>query len=660
MTDVTVITPVFNTQDYLHRCITSVQNQAGVELRHILIDDGSTDNSARIIEHYQKSDPRIVFIRQANRGQGPARNLGLRLADSEFVCFVDSDDYLGEGTLAKLARTARAHTLDICAPNVASHYFERPLELTACLPNKAQFIRREIIDRFDIEQPDVRSGQDGVFSHLVLTHCTRIGMVRDAEYIYTHARPGSTFQGFLKRHDLVPGIIKAHLASITAHYDRWQLWEKNSDRLLCFILDETLKNRLVPHYDHLDIGQRADCLTSIFAVSRRCLAKSRILARGNHPLVQLLVKWSGDPVGAATELVKANFEYDQPVHEGYPADHLDVGMVRICKFAQAALLPDGVDPVRQGLRQASAYRSVPENDSRHSELADKLNFTVNSLLNLAMLNVHASWQGAPSLEQGEPGLIVNMTVMTHRLPTLHLVLASLFSQTRKPAKVIIWLPDTIDTTRQIPPEVTFYLDKGLELRSVTDVGPHTKLLYALQEFPKERLVTVDDDIIYPANMIQALLFANERHPDAVIANWARELAFSPEGKVLGVRKGRLLTPPTLESDLEQAFSFVHEPSLLAFPYGTSGVLYPPGCMDRIVFDVTRFQRLCPKEDDIWFKACSLKNGVSVVTTGLGINPVHHCLLGTQAVSLRHYNHGADNNEIQMQGVFEELDLYRLL
>ena len=59
MTDVTVITPVFNTQDYLHRCIKSVLEQKHVDIEFILIDDGSTDNSTRIIEHYQKSDSNI-------------------------------------------------------------------------------------------------------------------------------------------------------------------------------------------------------------------------------------------------------------------------------------------------------------------------------------------------------------------------------------------------------------------------------------------------------------------------------------------------------------------------------------------------------------------------------------------------------------------------
>src|SRR5690606_31569808 len=97
-------------------------------------------------------------------------------------------------------------------------------------------------------QPPARSGQDGVFSHLVLTHCTRIGMASNAAFHYTHARDGSTFASYLKRHDQAPELLALHLESIAQHYNKHDLWEKNSARLLGFISDESLRNRLDPHF----------------------------------------------------------------------------------------------------------------------------------------------------------------------------------------------------------------------------------------------------------------------------------------------------------------------------------------------------------------------------------------------------------------------------
>jgi poly(ribitol-phosphate) beta-N-acetylglucosaminyltransferase len=141
-----------------------------------------------------------------------------------------------------------------------------------------------------------------------------------------------------------------------------------------------------------------------------------------------------------------------------------------------------------------------------------------------------------------------------------------------------------------------------------------------------------------------------------VANWARRLVFDDQGRVCGVRSGPLLTPPTLECEIESPHRHEPTPDLLAFPYGTGGVLYPPGSLHPRVFEVETFRRLCPKEDDIWFKAMALLQGTPVVTTALGINPKHHCLTGTQQEALRHENHGHGANERQMRAVFEGLGL----
>ena len=107
MKDISIITPVFNTEDYLHRCIKSIINQKGVDIEIIFIDDGSTDNSNTILNYYQKRDPRIKVISKNNEGQGKARNLGIKIADAEYIYFVDSDDFLGENTLLKLFNSSK-------------------------------------------------------------------------------------------------------------------------------------------------------------------------------------------------------------------------------------------------------------------------------------------------------------------------------------------------------------------------------------------------------------------------------------------------------------------------------------------------------------------------------------------------------------------------
>lgn len=91
---VSVIIPVYNTELYLEKCISSVVNQTYQDLEIIIINDGSTDSSSIICKKWEKIDARIRYIEKENEGQGIARNLGVNLATGEYVIFVDSDDYL--------------------------------------------------------------------------------------------------------------------------------------------------------------------------------------------------------------------------------------------------------------------------------------------------------------------------------------------------------------------------------------------------------------------------------------------------------------------------------------------------------------------------------------------------------------------------------------
>lgn len=89
-----VIIPVYNVEPYLEQCLDSVVNQTYKNLEIICINDGSTDNSLKILEKFRAKDERIKLIDQKNGGASIARNVGLDLATGEYIAFVDSDDYL--------------------------------------------------------------------------------------------------------------------------------------------------------------------------------------------------------------------------------------------------------------------------------------------------------------------------------------------------------------------------------------------------------------------------------------------------------------------------------------------------------------------------------------------------------------------------------------
>lgn len=91
---ISIIIPVYNVEDYVEKCLQSVAGQSYRHLEIIAVDDGSSDRSGGICDAYAKQDGRIRVIHQPNRGLSAARNRGLQSATSDFIAFVDSDDYL--------------------------------------------------------------------------------------------------------------------------------------------------------------------------------------------------------------------------------------------------------------------------------------------------------------------------------------------------------------------------------------------------------------------------------------------------------------------------------------------------------------------------------------------------------------------------------------
>lgn len=95
-----VIIPVYNVSQYLGRCLDSVLGQDYIHLEVILVNDGSTDNSLEICQEFASRDNRVRVLSQENSGQSVARNAGLSVANGELISFIDSDDYLAEGTFS--------------------------------------------------------------------------------------------------------------------------------------------------------------------------------------------------------------------------------------------------------------------------------------------------------------------------------------------------------------------------------------------------------------------------------------------------------------------------------------------------------------------------------------------------------------------------------
>jgi glycosyltransferase involved in cell wall biosynthesis len=96
---VSVIIPVYNVCGYIDECISSICRQSYDDIEIILVDDGSTDGSAEKCNVWLNRDSRVKVIHKTNGGVSSARNAGLDVANGEYVCFLDSDDYIADNLL---------------------------------------------------------------------------------------------------------------------------------------------------------------------------------------------------------------------------------------------------------------------------------------------------------------------------------------------------------------------------------------------------------------------------------------------------------------------------------------------------------------------------------------------------------------------------------
>lgn len=117
MPQISVIVPVYKVEPYLHKCVDSILAQTFTDFELILVDDGSPDSCGKICDEYAEKDSRVKVIHQENGGLSAARNAGLDWvfanSNSEWIAFVDSDDYVADNYLELLFNAAKGNDADL-------------------------------------------------------------------------------------------------------------------------------------------------------------------------------------------------------------------------------------------------------------------------------------------------------------------------------------------------------------------------------------------------------------------------------------------------------------------------------------------------------------------------------------------------------------------
>lgn len=206
---ISIIVPIYNSEKYLDRCINSLLNQTHVNFELLLINDGSTDSSGNICKKYVEKDKRVKLYTKINGGVSSARNLGLDNAKGEYICFVDSDDYVENDYLLKLYNKIKASDLVVCSYlyekqniSVVEKLNDCELSVNCSLLNEilmkgafmgpvCKLYKKDIIESNKIRfNTNIHSGEDTLFVYTYLLHINKISTIKDITYHYCIADNG--------------------------------------------------------------------------------------------------------------------------------------------------------------------------------------------------------------------------------------------------------------------------------------------------------------------------------------------------------------------------------------------------------------------------------------------------------------------------------------
>lgn len=257
---VSIIIPAHNAEKYLDNTLQRVINQTFKNFEVIVVDDGSTDSTPRIIFEYLKEDERIKLIRQSNKGVSSARNMGLEVARGKYVIFLDSDDYWDKCFLEYCVSALEQNKADVCyggfhiinesgkilhthVPNIERNILLDFIRGQTWMQISGVLIRRKILDKYSLKfREGCHHGQDIEFLYKLLAVSRTIAIPR---VLYSYTRHSSSLSsGFKMQHLHVHGAMRRSLRFIKDTMRNSEIKEMVIDELVNRKIPLILLNKL--------------------------------------------------------------------------------------------------------------------------------------------------------------------------------------------------------------------------------------------------------------------------------------------------------------------------------------------------------------------------------------------------------------------------------
>lgn len=234
MVKLSIIMPVFNASKFLGMSLNSVFNQTFGDFEVICVNDGSTDNSLKLLEDFAKKHDCIKIFSITNSGSGKARNYGIQQAGGEYIAFLDADDiFIDKTALEKMMGIATGNDADMVAANLKRIKQDATIEENydfknalftyftgedVIKPNEygipwafyKNIYKKSFITEHDISFPDLKRGQDPIFLAKVLTEIEKIYVVDVDLYGYNHSVSGGVnvkLNDYNKKRDYIQHFV---------------------------------------------------------------------------------------------------------------------------------------------------------------------------------------------------------------------------------------------------------------------------------------------------------------------------------------------------------------------------------------------------------------------------------------------------------------------
>lgn len=237
-------------------------------------------------------------------------------------------------------------------------------------------------------------------------------------------------------------------------------------------------------------------------------------------------------------------------------------------------------------------------------------------------------------------VIVSLTTFPARIDLVWITIETILRQNYRPERIILWLADSqFESIDKLPPKLLRQINRGLEIKFCDDLLSHKKYYYAMKNYPDAIIITIDDDTYYPEDFVEKLFETHKRYPNTICCNL---------GHLITVENGEIEPYKNWKSGADG----YDTPSHYLVPIGCEGILYPPKCLNKEVFNKNHIKELCPTADDLWLKSMAALNGVRAVKNNAK-SITYANLISSKRSSLSKQNVDQNKNDEQLKNIINK-------